>query len=59
MEAADNALRLPSQQLQEPPSLANMAQRNVLGNHGRKSAADMLPSWRRKRWSPKRKRSQG
>ncbi|OLP76712.1 hypothetical protein AK812_SmicGene43316 [Symbiodinium microadriaticum] len=31
----------------------------MLGNHGRKSAADMLPSWRRKRWSPKSKRSQG
>ena len=31
----------------------------MLGNHGRKSAADMLPSWRRKRWGPKRKRSQG
>ena len=29
MEAADNALPLPSQQLQEPPSLANMAQRNA------------------------------
>ncbi|CAE7942748.1 LRRC45, partial [Symbiodinium necroappetens] len=28
----------------------------MLGNHGRKSAADMLPSWRRKRWCPKRKR---
>ena len=31
----------------------------TLGNDGRKSAADMLPSWRHKRWGPKRKRSQG
>ncbi|OLQ11014.1 hypothetical protein AK812_SmicGene5225 [Symbiodinium microadriaticum] len=31
----------------------------MLGNHGRKSAADMLPSWRRKRWGPKRKRTLG